>query len=80
MILNIRKVFITIAIIKDFYFINNSLKFPKKRVTVSLEKINKCKKIFFIASRKKKNKEIANFYKYELIQKLHKKKIVLLTY
>lgn len=65
---------------KDFYFINNSLKFPKKRVTVSLEKINKCKKIFFIASRKKKNKEIANFYKYELIQKLHKKKIVLLTY
>jgi 6-phosphogluconolactonase len=65
---------------KDFYFINNSPKFPKKRVTVSLEKINKCKKIFFVASRKKKNNEIANFYKYKLIQKLQNKKIILLTY
>ena len=31
----------------DYYFVDNSPKFPKKRVTVSLQKVSKCKKFFF---------------------------------
>lgn len=65
---------------KIFYFIDNSPKFPKKRVTVSLKKICRCKKIFFLASRKKKNNEILNFYKYKIIKRLPKKKVILYTY
>lgn len=64
----------------DFYYINNSPKFPKERVTVSLGKISKCKKIFFLAERKKKKKEISNFNKNKLIQKLPKKKVYLFTF
>ena len=65
---------------KDFYFINNSPKFPKRRLTVSLRKISKCNKIYFIASRKNKEKEIKNFTKNKFIQNMDKKKIVLFTY
>ena len=64
---------------KDFYFVNDSPKFPKKRVTVSLEKISKCEKIFFIAYRKKKKREIKNFYNNKLIKKF-KKKVELLSF
>jgi 6-phosphogluconolactonase len=63
----------------DFYYINNSPKFPKKRVTVSLQKISKCKMIYFIATRKDKKIEIKNFYKNKLIKKL-KKKVKLFTF
>ena len=63
----------------DFYFINNSPKFPKKRVTVSLQKISKCKKIYFLAHRKIKRKEIKNFYNNRLIKKF-KKKVELFTF
>lgn len=66
--------------IDDFYFINNSEKFPKKRVTVSLKKISKCKKIFFLASRKKRGYEIKNFKKNKLIKQLGIKKISLITF
>ena len=65
--------------LNDYYFVDNSPKFPKKRVTVSLQKISKCKKIFFLARRKNKKKEIKNFYKNKLIKKL-KKKVELFTF
>jgi 6-phosphogluconolactonase/glucosamine-6-phosphate isomerase/deaminase len=63
----------------DFYFINNSPKFPRNRVTVSLQKISKCKKIFFLAHRRIKRKEIKNFYNNKLIKKI-KKKVELFTF
>lgn len=66
--------------INDFYFINNSEKFPKKRVTVSLKKILKCKKIFFLASRKKRADEIKNFKKNKLIKQLGMRKVSLITF
>ena len=65
---------------EDFYFINNSPKFPKKRVTVSLKKISECDKIYFIATRKNKKNEIKNFTNNKLIKKIDKKKIILYTY
>lgn len=65
---------------KNFYYIENSPKFPKKRVTTSFNIICKCKKIIFLASRKKKKNEIKKFYKFKLIKKLPKKKISLLTF
>ena len=65
---------------ENFYYINNSPKLPKKRVTVALKKISKCKKIYFIAKRKTKNNEIINFKKNKLLKDIDKKKIYLLTY
>ena len=44
------------------------------------KKISKCNKIYFIASRKNKRKEIKNFPNNKLIKKIDKKKIVLFTY
>lgn len=73
-------IFDVINIEKSYYFLNNSPKFPKKRVTVSLNKLSKCKKIYFLASRKNKTKEIKNFNKNSLIRKLPKKKLILLTF
>ena len=64
----------------DFYFINNSPKFPKNRVTVSLKKISKTNKIYFIASRKNKKKEIRNFKSNKLLKNINKNKITLLTF
>ena len=64
----------------NFYSINNAPKFPRNRVTVSLKKISECNKIYFIASRKNKEKEIKNFRKNKLIRKINKSKIVLFTY
>lgn len=64
----------------DYYFINNSYKFPKKRVTISLNKISKCKKIIFIGSRKNKINEIKNFNRNNLLKGLDKKRISLFTY
>jgi 6-phosphogluconolactonase/glucosamine-6-phosphate isomerase/deaminase len=63
--------------VDDYYFINNSPKLPKLRVTVSLEKIKRCNKIIFIASYKNKKKEIKNFYKNKLIKFLGFKKVKL---
>lgn len=66
--------------LENFYFIDDSPKFPKKRLTVSLKKISECNKIYFIASRKNKKNEIKNFTKNKFIKKIDKKKIVLFTY
>ena len=49
-------------------------------MTVSLKKISESNKIYFIASRKKKKKEIENFENNKFIKKIDKKKIVLFTY
>tara|TARA_B100001248_G_C27298786_1_gene416075 strand:- start:325 stop:915 length:591 start_codon:yes stop_codon:yes gene_type:complete len=65
---------------KNFYSIKNSPKYPKRRVTLSLNKISKCKKIFFLASRKNKKNEVLNFQKYKLIKKLPKNKTFLYTF
>ena len=64
----------------DYYYVNNSPKFPRSRVTISLKKIKKCNKIIFIASMKNKKKEIKNFYKNRLIQFLGYKKVDLYIY
>ena len=65
---------------KNFYSIKNSPKYPKRRVTLSLDKISKSKKIFFLASRKNKKNEVLNFQKYKLIKKLPKNKTFLYTF
>ena len=41
----------------SYYFINNSTKFPKNRVTVSLKKISESNKIYFIAQERIKKKK-----------------------
>ena len=64
----------------DYYSINDSPKFPKSRVTVSLRKIKKCSKIIIIASKKNKINEIKNFYQNPLIKFLGYKKILLYIY
>ena len=64
----------------SFYSVKDSPKYPKKRVTVSLSKISKCKKIIFVASRKKKEKEIKNFNKYKLVKKLPSHKVCIYTF
>ncbi len=63
-----------------YYAIEDSPKFPKSRATVSLNKIQKCEKIIFIASKKNKKKEIKDFYKNRLIKFLGYKKVYLYTY
>lgn len=65
---------------KDFYFIENSPKFPRCRVTISIRKLRECKQIYFIASKRKKKKEVRFFYKNQLIKSLDYKKIKLLIY
>ncbi len=64
----------------SYYLIQNSPKFPKSRVTISLKKLKKCNKIIFIASMKNKKKEIKNFNKNKLIKFLGFKKVRLLVY
>ena len=64
----------------NYYYIDNSPKYPKKRVTVSLSKISKCKNIIFIAKRNNKRNEIQNFHKFDLINSLNKKKLKLLVF
>ena len=54
----------------NFYFIKNSPKFPKKRFTISINKLSKCKKIYLIASLSKRKNEINNLKKNILIQKI----------
>lgn len=57
----------------SYYFIDNSLKRPKKRVTLSLNKILSSKKIFLICSGEKKKYELKNVHKYKIIKKIKKK-------
>lgn len=64
----------------DYQFVNNSPKFPKKRVSISFKKLKKCKKIYFVASKNTKKKEIKNFYKNKLIKTLGFEKTELLIY
>ncbi len=64
----------------SYYSIQNSPKFPKSRVTISLTKLKKCNRIIFIASMKNKKKEIKNFNKNRLVKFLGFKKVRLLVY
>ena len=64
----------------DFYFIDNSPKFPSKRVTVSVNMIRKCEIIYIIASKKSKKREIEHFSKFPIIKKIGIKKIRLITF
>lgn len=66
--------------LSNYYFIDDAVKFPKKRLTVSLEKLKECKTIFLIASFKKKNKEIRNFNKNRLINYIGLKKVKLFIF
>jgi 6-phosphogluconolactonase len=65
---------------ENYSLITNSPKYPKKRVSISLKKISECKKIYFIASRKKRKYEIENFFQNKLLKNIDKKKIFLFTY
>ena len=49
-------------------------------MTVSLKKIYESNKIYFIATKKNKKKEIENFKNNRLIKKIKKQKISLFTY
>ena len=60
-----------------YYQVNNSPKKPKNRLTVSIQKISECKKIFLIANFKKRKNEINNIYNSTVLQTI-KKKIILL--
>ena len=64
----------------SYYHIEDSPKFPKSRITISLKKLKKCNKIIFIASLKNKKKEIDNFYKNKLIKFLGFQKVRLFIY
>ena len=64
--------------INNFYFVTNSPKFPKKRFTISVDKLSKCKKIYLIATLSKRKKEINNLKNNILLQKI-KSKITLLV-
>ena len=66
--------------LSNYYFIDDAVKFPKKRLTVSLEKLKECKTIYLIASIKKKNKEIKNFNKNKLINYIGLKKVKLFIF
>lgn len=59
---------------KKFFFVYNSPKKPKKRVTISINLLLKCNKIIILVNKKKRLKEIFNFKKSK-IYKLLKKKI-----
>jgi 6-phosphogluconolactonase/glucosamine-6-phosphate isomerase/deaminase len=61
----------------NFYFIENSPKYPKKRFTISIQKISKCKIIYLIASSSHRKKEIMQIKNNFLIKKI-KQKIQLL--
>jgi 6-phosphogluconolactonase/glucosamine-6-phosphate isomerase/deaminase len=63
----------------NFYFIENCPKFPKKRFTISINKLSKCKKIYLIARLMNRSKEIYNLEKNILLKKI-KKKIELLIF
>ena len=60
-----------------FYFITNSPKFPKNRVTCSINYISKSKKIFLIAKKSKKKMEISNIYKNKIIKAIKGNKSLL---
>lgn len=66
--------------LSNYYFIDDAFKFPKKRLTVSLEKLKECKTIYLIASIKKKNKEIRNLNKNKLINYIGLKKVKLFIF
>jgi 6-phosphogluconolactonase/glucosamine-6-phosphate isomerase/deaminase len=62
----------------SYYFINNSPKRPKKRITISLNKILSSKKIFLICNSEKKKYELKNVHKYSIIKKIKKKTKILI--
>jgi 6-phosphogluconolactonase/glucosamine-6-phosphate isomerase/deaminase len=64
---------------KIFYNVTKSPKRPKNRVTVSINKIKKTHKIFLLANKKTKKKEIKNFNKNNIIKVL-KKNIELIVF
>lgn len=61
-----------ITINKSYYYINNSPKKPKERVTISIKKLNKVKKIFLIVNKKKRNKELKKMRSSEIFKLLKK--------
>ena len=63
----------------NFYYIENSPKKPRKRVTVSKKVISNCRKIFLIANYSEKKKEISNVFKTAFFKKL-RNKLVLVIY
>jgi 6-phosphogluconolactonase/glucosamine-6-phosphate isomerase/deaminase len=63
----------------NFYLVNNSPKKPKKRITIALKNIHKCKNIILIASMKNKAKEIKNIRNNKLL-KNNLKKLKLLIF
>ena len=64
----------------NYHLIENSPKFPKRRLTISLKKLKMCKRIYLIASFKNKKKEIRSYYKNNLVKEIGFKKIKLLIH
>lgn len=61
-----------------YYEVNNSPKKPNNRLTVSIQKISECKKIFIIANSKRRSYEIKNFTKSRIFKKIIKRIILLI--
>jgi 6-phosphogluconolactonase/glucosamine-6-phosphate isomerase/deaminase len=68
-----------ININKEYYFIENSPKRPKKRVTISLKKIKKSKKIFLIANRNKRIDDLKKIKTSKIYKSLKKKLILIIV-
>ena len=62
-----------ININKEYYFIENSPKRPKKRVTISLMKLKKSKKIFLIANKNKRFDDLKKIKTSKIYKSLKKK-------
>ena len=61
-----------------YYEVDNSPKKPNNRLTVSIQKISECKKIFLIANLKKRSYEIKNICKSRILKKIKKRIIFLI--
>lgn len=63
---------------KNYYFVDQSYKKPRFRVTISKRIIKKCKKIIIIADSKKRVKEINNLKKIDFFKDIQNKLLVIL--
>ena len=62
---------------KNYYFVDQSYKKPRFRVTVSKRFIKICKKIIIIADTKKRSKEINNLKKLNFFKDIQDKLMVI---
>ena len=62
----------------NYFFVDNSPKKPKKRVSISPKLLIDSNKIIIVAQRTKKRKEINDIFKINFFKKLRKKIILII--